>query len=111
MQSLNIYLERTWTQVYFAMTCLLEFGLHAKVVHDEGVDVGVFLNHFAEGHTATMACLGLNTDEFRGVAGVGSLQSGSIFEGMCWHYTVVMIGSGEYLYRYSNISLLSALVP
>ena len=82
-------------QVYFVMTCLLEFGLHAKVVHDEGVDIGVFFNHFAEGHTATMACLGLNTDEFRGVAGVGSLQSGGVFERVGGYHTVVMVGSGD----------------
>lgn len=74
----------------------LEFGLHAEVVHDKGVDVGVFVNHLAEGHAATMAGLGLDADELRGIARVGCLQCGGVFERMGGHHTVVMVGGSHH---------------
>ena len=42
-----------------------------------------------------MAGLGVDTDEFGRVAGVGCLKCGGILEGMRGDYAVVMVGGGD----------------
>ncbi len=52
---------------------LFVFVLDAQVVHDEGLDVGVLVDDFADGLAVAVASLAVDADELGLVAGVAVL--------------------------------------
>ena len=71
------------------------FRLHAEVVEDKGVDVGIFVDDFLHRLASAVAGFAVDTDELRRVARVGSLQRSGILEGVGRHHTVVMVCGGD----------------
>ena len=65
------------------------------MIHGEAPFVGVFLDDFRQRLARTMTGFGFDTDQFGRVAGVGSLQSGGVFERVSGHYAVVVVGSSN----------------
>lgn len=69
--------------------------LHAEVVHDESIEVGLFFKHFCQRLAAAVTCLSVNTYQHGVIAFVTVLQFGCELEGMGWHYPIVVVGSHD----------------
>lgn len=53
---------------------------HAEIFKNERIYVGVFVDYFCHRFSRAMSGLAVDADQFRGVAGVGSLESCRILE-------------------------------